>query len=405
MGRKSVAIAWDINFNVYTLKAEKKDADKITILKKAAFTSAENAFAEKLSRAYHTMNAKKCDAVILGGPIPGSACVEMIMPKLPSQELVKALEYEFTRQLPYSTEDLRLFFRNINRLDKNATNSRVRVLSIQAKDWENLLGDITASGIKLDTVTHPFMAADPVLTGQSLCLNDVEPDYCFIPTANQEMREVTTSNNKTENDPVAELTEPKLSEPEYRTATVLAAYSFTPEFRADQKTLCNLPGMVIPQRYRILKRCALLLSILLAVALVTAGVRAWSGDMHRINQIKAENARATKLLESIKNKTLNKRELAKVVRQINGSLEDKADILYTLSHLSQLIPTDMWVTNMNCNGSSITMTIMAGEDNSNLASILNNSNYFVVKNLRKMRRRMGPVTIRVTLEPVAGGKK
>ncbi len=398
MKKRCKSITWDREFNIYAVLTEKRDKSALSLIKSCSSSDDSLPFAERLSRISDELGGSINDPLILGGYIPGSISVELSMPKLPSHELTNALSYEITRHLPFDPRDNLLFYRQINRLDKTAAQTHLRILSIKRKSWESLLGNLTASGIKADTVTHPFMAVDPILSGNSVQLETIEPDFCLIPSLDGKFRTIENSSNLEPEDHIMDLLVGSKIASEFRPAILLAAYGLTDNFSCDQPTLCTLPSIMIPQRHRLLKFATAAL-IIAALGLSLGGVyRSWSSNISRLGRINREKARAARLLEKAKTLTGSQREQAKIIETMNKAVKGGPNVLKLTRELAVRLPRDMWLTSLKVNEKSVSLKINASGSTSSISTILNRIDGLMVKNLRKTSRRGGESVLYITLE-------
>jgi hypothetical protein len=400
VNKRCRVITWDKDYNIHALLLEKRDKTALTVICACSSETGSATFSERLAKVHKELGGSLNDPLILGGFIANSLCFELEMPRLSQAETLNALNYEMPRHIPFEADENLLFFRHINRMDKAAQRARLRILSVRRKSWESLISELTASGIKADAVTHPFMAADPVIEGQSIYLETIDDEFVMSAAGANGMRQIEVRHQDTYADHIMALIPGSGEKPPeaFRPAILLGAYALTDNFHRDKPGLCRLPGIMMPQRYRFWKISSALLVI--TAVFLTLGIifRIWNVNATRLDMVQQEKARVLRLIDKAKPLTASRQKQVGVIESVNKAISNGKDASKLLRELAVRLPPDMWLTNLKINEQAVWLTVDASGNTSNISTILNRIDGLTVKNLRKNTRRDGSSILHITME-------
>lgn len=410
--RNIIAFTWDTEKNVFGVRLQRM-GDGCVIIKNSAWVkSLGRPLAEALSEFKTRIDFSECDLVIAGGAVETSMCFDINLPRMSPKDVKKAVKYEIPKYLPCDSEDAVYGCRIFHKASpEDKTRINVRIFVTTRKYWNRILGELTASGIKIDAFVYPFMALDPLLAGfESVGFCGIEKNFIFKLEKTGIRKMISSAQNELDpRDAVKHLGIDTKNFPEekdiieYIPAMLIGTYGLSPLFREDKYGLISLPAELKPERYRLLRYSAAASFVLFSFLAFSFCVRIWWDARGRYTRICAE-------LENIQSKTAEeKRKAAKlekmdslIIKKINGAQAGNAEVVQCLDRIAAILPMDAWLGGFALitgnEENVIEITAVCRDNKKSPFGGADDNEYFKTKSLNKRVNADGTINISMNLQ-------
>jgi Tfp pilus assembly protein PilN len=401
--RTCVAFTWDGLGTVRAVRLHREGDGRLRVL--SAVAAAEGAFVENLAAVHQSIQPAEGELVLAGGNLSGAICFEHDFPRMGSADLQEAILYEMPRQAPLAAEELLCSWRSLPGADNQRM--RIRILALQRKDWDQLLGDLAAAKLRVDAVMSPWLVIDPLL-GAEDAVRLPGMDEGFVLRRDPEAAglrrmflDAAASAPATEATAAAIGIETTSLPGAFRdadgahwlTAALLAAYGVGPNWHRDRPGLLPLPTDLQPVRFQ-LHRTIFSVLMTLAALLTLVFVVRLAVEARREHRALVRERQAT--LRQIQEFDARNRAMEPVDTVIQGLAAvdiGVGDMLFCLHHFTTRIPKDMSLTQLNSRGNNFEMNLRTVSDKDDKLSGLEIGNWFKTRNLQKRRNTDGSVNI------------
>ncbi|MCP4179341.1 MAG: hypothetical protein GY756_16405 [bacterium] len=401
-----LAITWDKKGYVYAIKCSKAK-HSIKILKPFSLNDEALSLSEKLSNTFNTINGISEERIILGGYIPTSLTFDIEVPSLAISDITQFLNYELSRYVPYSIDDLKWCFRPIKYSKNNKKIEKVKIFAVKHTEWEKIINSITEAGIKIDCFSHPFLSVDPLFNNMDLYMSGLDEKF-YLKSLNTNEEEYSFCNKLHDNNVDKEESDiwfktrygHMLGEnwKNFIPAIILARYCFEKNFSQDIKYGLELPKTLYPKRFRHLKILAALLTVVFIIMLGFYITRSTMDNNAVINKLLWQKNQLSSALENLKDRELKMKKTNTAINELINAEPNDINLLGYLNYFSENIPKTVWVTNINTYQDKINLTLKTNSSSENLLSQFYKSDLFTLENNRRRKTSDGTEYIYMTLQ-------
>ena len=409
--KKCISITWNKNKHVFGISL-KRNAKNNHIALHAFCNNEEYSFAERLKDVYNKLYINQDQSIVIGGYIPSAVCFELKLPPLSSKDTVQYLYYELARQIPYPVHKLKWWFRYLT-AKENETEQHVRVFAIFEEEWNELLGEITLSEIKIDSFVYPFMALNPFFQDTGISFTGIDEEFFFCPASNSEdafMKKMPSSpscqkNILEGNDVILKFFKEKyeglnIETPEnFIPSLLLAEYCLSPNYLRDKKLNIPTPSELQPKRYKSQKIISIVLFIILIILSSSYIIRQKIDTMETINALTDEKVLLLATIKKINVEYRKNQKYETIINEIEESTPKAIEPIKYLQALTKAVSANIWMTSFASNKDKINITLQTKSDAGNVISELNKSRLFRTENVRKRKTSSGNQYIYLTLKP------
>jgi len=403
--RESLCVYWDTRGFAYGVLARcKNTAENIDIIALSESTS-ETSLELNLKKVIETLNPDNRFYTIIGGAIENEFFFELKLPILNKENLKKALEFELPRQLPCSINDIIWSYRPY-KTDIQTNSTIIRIWGILKNSWEQRQNEILKSGIKIDSFLTPFMC--DFESNDDVLLKNIDDNYSLAKSSDGMLEMLPAANPQEAKERLGEWLKKKISISEsvkalysdiennetWYPAFVMAIDSLNKSFKDHKKYLPALPIDMIPQRFREWKSACIILASIGCILLMTLAGRSWYDAHSRLTAIRAEKARIVQMLGKIKKENSASKEIDATIKKIFEASTGNAEILKCIHFMTETIPENMWVIEMNSNNDKMDLAVKtSGEGDVDAINWAKSNNMLSLENIRKRRNNDGSTDV------------
>lgn len=369
-----IVLFWNKEKHVIGLKVEKK-GNKLNVLDTASSSSDTEQLAIAIAEVENLLVAEETHLMLAGCNLPGSVSIDINIPKMSHADMRQAISYELPRHIPCDVQDLIFGYRIITpEDDAESAKITVRIVAVMKRQWNEILSELTGSGIKIDAMVTPFLAVDPLMgADDQLLFSDSQDIFLFSRSPEYPGRRIIVRDLENNPDLINKLdykqkikelgfvwdklpSEIKDDPGMYLPSLLIAAYGLTPEFSSDKHTLIKLPNELVPERYRTLRTAffALIATIILLVLMLVG--RFWLESVNRYEKIKDEISSVEFQKERIVKEQNKLYEKTALINQIIETDKGNAEVLTCIQKITQELPKEMWLGHFHSRGDSIDLS-------------------------------------------------
>jgi len=343
-----------------------------------------------LAEGLRQLGCNETCTIAVGPTVPGWGFVDLLLPQLPPEELVKALSFEIGRQLPVPREKLTWGYRLLPRTEKTPGQCPVRVVYVRDEDWHTTLNELAALTPGADIILPPAVCLDPVLSGQAVLFPGDNGNGVVAAPGENWGRELIAAEAGTRDlfgalpEPLATASVtlaarvaalPPLEQQELAGCLLLALYALGRSARRDDRDLPPIPRELRVRRNRAGRVTALFLGFyLLLVLAVLAGqyLYAASGEY---DSLRAEALDLKAKIGGLK----GEKDVWKFLQGLENECKtvnlDKPPLTVCLLDMTRRIPNDAWVQSFSWNEGKLEIEVRTANNNLNLIGLLEESPY------------------------------
>jgi hypothetical protein len=409
--KECISITWDKDKRVFGISL-KSDANNNHITGQAFCDNEEYSFAERLKYVNDKLYTNQDQFIIIGGYLSSAVCLEVTTPPLSGKDIAQYLYYELARQIPYPVGELKWCYRSFTQKE-NKTEQNIRIFAVFEKEWNELLSEIIASGIKVDSFVYPFMVINPLFQNSDITLTDIDNEFFFCPPTEIEdgyMKKISTSitgkkSAAEKNGLILEYFKDKYeeltSEPLEKSlpALILAEYCLTREYFKDKKNNIKIPNELQPKRFKSLKITAIILLILFIIFSSSYVIRQRIDTIKALDTLTDEKTLILNTIKKINFEYQKNQKYEKMINEIKETTPKTIDPIKYLDVLTKAIPGNIWMTSFASNKDKVNVTLQTKSDAGSVISDLNKSQLFRTENVRKRKTSGGVQYIYLTLKP------
>ena len=372
-----VVLHWNSSQSVIGVKVEKK-GDLLHILDIAVSSEDSDSLVMALPEVMDRVVSSETHLLLAGGEIPGSIIFDINLPQMSISDTRQAIIYELPRHIPCEPHDVVFGYRIIPpREGESAGNKQVvRIFAVMKKQWNELIAELSASGISLDAVITPHFVVDPLLgddddilfydsqqyisfmrssdyPGRRIILHELEDEEKLDDYEDDFKESIKKLNYEWDKLP----SEVKNTPADFFPALLIAAYGMTHEYSIDKNSMIKLPGSLLPERYRTLRSSffGLIGAIILLVMMLIG--RFWWESKDRFTKLKKEikGIHNQELLTEAKQRNLL--ENSAIIKELVERQKGIPEIATCLKKLSMILPKDMCLAHFSSRDDSIDISI------------------------------------------------
>ncbi len=350
-----------------------------------------------IAEAFNKLSPSGDTPVILTGHIEQGIYIDLLLPKLKSQELNQLLQFELARKIPYQIDDLIWNFRVLKE-DKAEDFEKVpvRVFAVPEERWAHLVSDLQLSAIKADLFVPSFMG---VTGDEKTFFPTMNSEFSLSPKNSMGLHSFKVSDNTTEESETTEEYTPSsnviypynLSKKEYEKyapAVSCGIMCLKHGVKLDSTTKLHLPKEMKPQRLR-----SLIFASFIALAFaVTIGCVAvyklYNTNRTQFTSLKEEMSKVLKSTDRVNKTVVANQEFDKKLNKLSTEYLGESDLINYVAELTEAVPNDMRLSTFSQRDAIIDMTVVA-PSNARSESLLNKikkTGSFEVVSNRKMSR-------------------
>ncbi|MBN1863792.1 MAG: hypothetical protein JW808_02705 [Victivallales bacterium] len=407
-----VSIYWTPDGSVHGVRAAKSKT-KLEVAGSTVAHGVKEELFHTASGAISVLTTPSTQLIVAGGNIPGSVCFDLSVPPMNDSDIRQAIHYELPRQVPCNPSEM-VFGYRIIRAGSVGEGSKMllRIFAILKADWNALITELSAAGIRIDAFMHPYQLVDPLLSEQEVFyMPDIDPDFMYSKDADSGIRQMVKMEVKSLDispSPDTVCKALNFSTPEtiaqkdlgrFMPAMILAAYALGPDFADKRNTRVLLPPEIVPERFRMLKMSFFILLAVFVLMLLSLGARHWWDSWSRMQSLLAEKNKVVKQIKEIREQNSRMAELDQAIVKLAESESGISSPAAYLHELSKIIPKDAWVIHVSTRGNAMDISLRASSDKrSAILPSLNNSNLFKAKNSYTRRNSDGSENIYINLD-------
>ncbi|MCX6984169.1 MAG: hypothetical protein NT118_05360 [Lentisphaerae bacterium] len=358
-------IYWDKDKDVFGAGISVGKAGKTEVIQTAFSNPRLSDFSARLLDVYNTLNPGESHRIILASRFEGAICIELNLPKLPPDEMQKALGFELPRHIPVPIEEITWTYRIVGETPgetKISALSKVRILAVSRKAWESTVAEIAGSEIKADAATHPLMVFNSLPDNPEFMLDDPDELLKLFPGAG----DPAVAGNMGLNANFAGLE--GFGNLSVKQKAGLLVCLLVGEFilrgagSPESLAIGPLPDTARPQRFRAVRYSAVALVVLVFLLGTVLIARSWWDARARYSRIIVEKQRITSKINEFKEERYKNKKIDELIRKIADTDPGNAEIIQCLQTLSQKLPSSMWITMFSTKDDDIDLTICTTKD-------------------------------------------
>ena len=345
-----------------------------------------DSLAELVARAVREVGGNDSIYVVAGGSGQGWGMADLAMPRLKSEEMRTALEFEVRKQTPLPGDKLRWGYRLLPQAKRGDGLQPVRLYYVRTEHWESWLKAV-AGLHHVDAMLPAPAALDPLLAGRSLSVpgSEHQPGVCEY--RSEEGRRLVVPSSATPADLPAALPFPGLqlgvlnqrSAEErlaFTQAVLLAMYGLSAAVTDDRRTAIPLPEHLTTHRHVALKGIAACLAVYLLCLVVFMVAGKLQFKAAQIRRVEVAIAQARKELEAV-NKLLDPKDAergALLRKEILDNTESRPDFPSVLMEITRAVQAPAWVSqSLEWKDGTVTVQIQGPTKDLELAARLESS--------------------------------
>ena len=372
-----VVLSWDTDNRVTRVRVEKV-GEGLKILEAFTSTNGET-LASSLSSAAAELNISETHLLLAGIGVSHGISFDLNLPYMSNDDTKQAIIYEIPRHIPCDSQDIIFGYRTVkndnDNSDSDAMKRTVRVMALPKKEWNEVLTEMSETGIRLDAIVSPFFAAAPLLSdrneilfpsGEKLYRLVLKEDGISRNIAVEDLdNQLTKSDlNKEIQDYIVELgyTDPLPVEvssnpANYFQALLIGAYGVSNSFTNDRISIIKLPKELRPERYRIFRKLFFGLLITIGLLIFAFVGRIWWDAKSRYNNLSEEILQIKRKMVLIDHDEKRLKENAKIFKEIKTRKLGNAEIALCLYKIATMLPKGMWLAHFSARDYSIDISL------------------------------------------------
>ncbi len=371
-----IVLFWNQDKLVTGIKIEKK-AGKLSVLDSAVSSPDAEQLAIAISEVANSLATSETHLMLAGCDIPGSVSFDINLPKMSVVDMKQAILYELPRHIPCDPNDVIFGYRVISSsVDVSAASKQtVRILAVMKKNWNELLSELTGSGIKVDAVITPYLAVDPIFENEEIVVFTETDKYISFARSSEypgrriEIKEKEGEEEEIHVDDMKEIIKKldyewghlppdiKKDPSVYFPALLMAAYGVSSEYAFDKHSLIKLPPELIPERYRTLRSAFFgLIGTIVLLVLMLVG-RYWWESRDRFAKLNGEIKSVENKINQVVAKQRRFNKNAEIIKEIIDTQKGNAEIATCLHKISMVLPKEMWLAHFSSRDHSIDISI------------------------------------------------
>ena len=340
---------------------------------------------ELVARAVREVGGNDSIYIVAGGSGQGWGMADLNMPRLKSEELRNALEFELRKQTPLPVDKLHWGFRRLPETKRDAKGrQRVRLYFVRGEHWDSWLKAL--GGLHhVDALLPAPVALDPLLDGASLFLADRE-GAGFEYRSEEGLRTIAPLSGNAPKElaqalPFPGLLAGVLDQPSYTQearlgfarAILLAMYGMTDAVTRDHGTLYQLPEHLTAHRNIALKGAAVCLAIYLLCLVVFTIAGSCQYRAAQIRRVETAITQTRKELEAVR-KLLDPKDAdraAMLRKELTENMDRRPDFPSVLMDLTQAVKPPAWVSqSLEWKDGAVTLQVQSPSKDLELAARL-----------------------------------
>jgi len=415
-----VVLFWNKEKQVIGLKVEKK-GDKLSVLDTASSNPETEQLAIALSEVENKLVATETHLMFAGCDLPGSVSFDINLPKMSVADMRQAISYELPRHIPCDPLEVIFGYRVISPKDDiPAAKRTVRILAVMKKQWNELISELTGSGIKIDAFITPFLSVDPLFgDDEDVYFSDSETLISFGRSADNPGRKIIFKDSEENSESVdykenikkmgfgwGELPSVIKKNPEsYFSAMLIGAYGVSPEFPFDKPSLIKLPSELIPERYRTLRTSFFaLIGAIVFLVLMLVG-RLWWESVVRYDKIEDEIKKVNVKKGTILSSQTRLKAKTTLINDITETQKGNAEIVTCLYKITEELSKDIWLSHFQSRDHAIDISFRYTKSGLTLPNFNKTGIFNTITSSSRSNPRDGSKTEYVRLEYIPPEKR
>ena len=415
-----VVLFWNKENHVIGLKVEKK-GEKLTVLDTASSSPETERLAIALSEVENKLVATETHLMLAGCDLSGSVSFDINIPKMSVSDMRQAISYELPRHIPCDPMDVVFGYRVISpKDDVPAAKRTVRILVVMKKQWNELLSELTGSGIKIDAFITPFLAIDPLFENyEDVCFSDSETTISFSSSSEYPGRRIIVKDSGGNSEPIdykenikkmgfawGELPPVIKKDPEsYFSGLLISAYGVSPEFALDKSSLVKLPSELFPERYRTLRTSFFaIIGAIIFLVLMLVG-RFWWESVTRYNKIKDEITQVNIKTRKVQSSQTRLKAKTDLINDITEKKKGNPEIVTCLYKITQELSKDIWLSHFQSRDHAVDISFRYTKSGLTLPNFNKTGIFNTITSSSRSNPRDGSKTEYVRLEYIPPEKR
>ena len=333
---------------------------------------------DTLAEGVRALAADEACSVIVGPATPCCCCTDLTMPRLPPDELRKALAFELGRQSPLPAEKLVWGYRLLPETRRRQGKALVRLYGLREAEWQKLLDELGSMEFGVDAILPPEVALDPLLSEKPLFLPSGNGHgFLFAPAAKggREIVLVPAPPTGVLGDPAVapillnvalggelDSREP-VAQQAFLPALLLALYGLGSALHHDRTTGLPVPGELRVRRNRAGRFVAMLLAVYLLAILAAATVQRYQAGSRQFQALRAETQRLRAQISDFRGRGETDDFLQNLETEFKDAKFEKPPLALCLLEVTQRVGVDTWVQNFSWNDGKIDLELTTTNEN------------------------------------------
>ena len=350
----------------------RKKGRKIQVLRAERKEYSDGAYSPALEEILRALGGGQDNIIIVAAALPGGTFFRMTTVKMPPRELAGALDFELGEHVLQLPDPYRMQFTSEPHPDPELVYANVSVLPTSA--FEPIAAAFSATRNTLDDFLHPLLALDAQTAEEGIYLPDIEPEYYFQKQTFHENNEEPAVCFDRINQRLldkyhncVEVSERCRVEGrsfffDYFTAVFVGNYVLNGAWHTQHLGLNIVPKLLRPRRllmqFRIMALLLLLIVGLFAVDFLSRG-NSFKNELDEVSgEVSSVQSEIDSLTRTQKARDKEYKEMARVLALRTGN----ANLLEYMARISELLPTDVLVSNMQWNENTLDMNLQTESD-------------------------------------------
>jgi hypothetical protein len=363
--KNCTVIYWDKDKDIFGARVSVANDGEMEVLQIAFSDPRIPDFSARLNAVCNTLNTGESNKIILAARFEGAICIELNLPKLPPEEMQKALGFELPRHIPVPLEEITWTYRIVGETAGEAKTSslvKVRIIAVSRKSWDSTVAEITSSGIKADAATHPLMVFSSLPDNPEFILDDPDELLKLFPLAGGKIKAGDLNLNAQFSGMEGSGNLSMKQKAGLLACLLIGEFILRGTASPESLNIAPLPDTLRPQRFRAVRYSAAAVFVLVLMLGTVLLARSWWDARTRYGRIIVEKQRIALKINEFKQERFRNKKIDELIKKIDETEPGNSEIIQCLQTLSQKLPSSMWLTMFSTKDDDIDLTICTTKD-------------------------------------------
>ncbi len=363
--KNCTVIYWDKDKDIFGAGISVGDDGEMEVLQIALSDPRIPDFSARLNAVCNTLNIGESNKIILASRFEGAICIELSLPKLPPEEMQKALGFELPRHIPVPLEEITWTYRIVGETAGEAKTSslvKVRILAVSRKSWDTTVAEITSSGIKADAATHPLMVFSSLPDNPEFILDDPDELLKLFPKDSEKLKAGDLNLNAKFSGIEGSGNLSMKHKAGLLVCLLIGGFILRETASPESLNIAPLPDTLRPQRFRAVRYSAAAVFVLVLMLGTVLLARSWWDARTRYGRIIVEKQRIASKINEFKQERFRNKKIDELIKKIDETEPGNSEIIQCLQTLSQKLPSSMWLTMFSTKDDDMDLTICTTKD-------------------------------------------